>query len=78
MHQNIPNPAVSSTAVNFEIVNANTVSLSLYDVTGKLIKTINQGKIAAGVHTIVLETSDVDAGVYFYTLTVGEQQLTKK
>ena len=78
LHQNIPNPAVSSTAVNFEIVNANTVSLSLYDVTGKLIKSIDQGKLAAGMHTIVLETSDVDAGVYFYTLTVGEQQLTKK
>ena len=78
LHQNIPNPAVGNTAVNFEIVKANEVSLSLYDVTGKLIKSINAGRLAAGMHTISVETADVDAGSYFYTLTVGEQKLTKK
>lgn len=78
LHQNIPNPAVGSTSVNFEIVKANEVSLSVYDVTGKLIKSINQGKLSAGMHSITLETSDIDAGVYFYTLTVGDQTLTKK
>ncbi len=78
LHQNIPNPAVGNTAVNFEIVKANEVSLALYDVTGKLIKSINAGRLAAGMHTVSVETADVDAGVYFYTLTVGEQKLTKK
>lgn len=78
LHQNIPNPAVGTTSVNFEIVKANEVSLSVYDVTGKLIKSINEGNLSAGMHSITLETSDIDAGVYFYTLTVGDQTLTKK
>lgn len=78
LHQNIPNPAVGNTAVNFEIVKSNEVSLALFDVTGKLIKSVNAGNLSAGMHTISLETADVDAGVYFYTLTVGEQKLTKK
>ncbi len=78
LHQNIPNPAVETTTVNFQIVKANEVSLALYDVTGKLIKSINEGNLSAGMHTITLETSTIDAGVYFYTLTVGDQILTKK
>jgi len=78
LHQNVPNPANGNTAVNFEIVKSNEVSLSLFDVTGKLIKSVNAGNLSAGMHTISLETADVDAGVYFYTLTVGEQKLTKK
>ncbi len=78
LQQNIPNPAVANTTVNFEIVKANNVSLSVYDVTGKLIKTINAGNLSTGMHSITVETADIDAGVYFYTLTVGYQQLTKK
>lgn len=78
LHQNIPNPAIGTTTVNFEIVKANEVSFSLFDVTGKLIKSINEGNLSAGMHSITLETTDIDAGVYFYTLTVGDQILTKK
>ena len=78
LQQNIPNPAVGNTAINFEIVKSNTVSLSLYDVAGKLMKTIQKGNLAAGMHTINVETADLGAGVYFYTLTVGDQTITKK
>jgi Secretion system C-terminal sorting domain len=76
--QNVPNPAIGSTTVNFEIVNANNVSLSVYDVAGKLVKTINEGNLSAGKHAITVKTADLDAGIYFYTLTVGDQHLTKK
>lgn len=78
LHQNIPNPAIGTTTVNFEIVKANEVSFSLFDVTGKLIKSHNEGNLSAGMHSITLETAGIDAGVYFYTLTVGDQILTKK
>ena len=78
LHQNIPNPAIGTTTVNFEIVKANEVSFSLFDVTGKLIKSVNEGNLSAGMHSITLETAGIDAGVYFYTLTVGDQIMTKK
>lgn len=78
LQQNIPNPAAGSTSVNFKIVKSNTVSLAVYDVAGKLMKTINAGNLSSGMHTITLETADLDAGIYFYTLTVGDQQITKK
>lgn len=78
LKQNIPNPAFGTTSINFELVKANTVSLSVYDVTGKLMKTINEGNLSLGMHTINVETATLDAGVYFYTLTVGDEQMTKK
>ncbi|MFL5765248.1 MAG: T9SS type A sorting domain-containing protein [Bacteroidia bacterium] len=76
--QNIPNPANESTAINFELKRSNEVSLSVVDVTGKLVKTINAGNLVTGMHTITLETADLDAGVYFYTLTAGGEKMTKK
>lgn len=76
--QNIPNPATGSTSVNFKIVKTNTVSLSVYDVTGKLMKTIDEGNLSSGMHTIIVETANLGAGIYFYTLTVGDQKMTKK
>jgi hypothetical protein len=76
--QNIPNPATLSTTINFELKRSSNVSLSVHDVTGKLVKTIPAGNLSTGYHTITLETADLDAGVYFYTLTVGNNQMTKK
>ena len=78
LKQNIPNPALGTTSINFELVKASTVSLSVYDVTGKLMKTINEGNLPLGMHTINVETATLDAGVYFYTLSVGDEQMTKK
>jgi hypothetical protein len=76
--QNIPNPATNSTAINFELKHSNEVSLAVYDVTGKLVKTIDAGALSTGMHTITLVTEDLDAGVYFYTLTAGAEKMTKK
>jgi len=76
--QNVPNPATENTAINFMLKKGNSVSLAVYDVTGKLVKNINAGELATGYHTITLETADLGAGVYFYTLTVGNDQMTKK
>jgi len=42
------------------------------------MKTINEGNLPLGMHTINVETATLDAGVYFYTLSVGDEQMTKK
>jgi hypothetical protein len=76
--QNIPNPATESTAINFELKHSSRVSLSVCDVAGKLVKTIDAGELPNGMHTITLETAGLDAGVYFYTLSSGNENATKK
>ena len=61
----------------------NTVNLKVYDVTGRLVKTLVKGNQKAGYYKIGWEGKDnggrrVASGVYFYSLTVGEKRAVQK
>lgn len=77
--QNVPNPATNSTTVSYAIENStNNVSLMIFDVTGKLVATYNEGNKAAGNYSIKVETANLDAGIYYYALTAGKGRIAKK
>jgi Secretion system C-terminal sorting domain len=80
LSQNVPNPAnAGSTIVGYELENsANNVSLMIFDVTGKLVGTYNEGNQAAGKHSINVSTLNLDAGVYYYALTAGKGRIAHK
>jgi hypothetical protein len=78
LYQNVPNPTSEITTINFEIAKSNKVSLAIYDVTGKLVASIDRGSLAAGSHSISINAKTLEAGMYFYTLYVGDNKLTKK
>lgn len=61
---NMPNPAVSSTDMQFSVDNTGNVEFVLFDMTGKLVKTIFTGSVNAGIQTLTINTSDVPAGSY--------------
>ncbi len=66
-------PGVSSTTVSYELGAAGHVSLLVYDVSGRLMRTLVAGTQASGHHEIAWDgTSDeghrVGAGVYFIML----------
>ena len=73
-----PNPAVSSTRVNFELKNAGTVAYEVRDITGKLITFKNMGTFANGKNSFELNVSDFTAGNYQVSLVVdGANMFTK-
>jgi len=76
--QNVPNPFTGSTVVSYNLNEASTVSLQIMDVTGKVISTINEGSQAAGAHNISVDGTSLAVGTYFYTLTAGTYQVTKR
>ncbi|MEW6467941.1 MAG: T9SS type A sorting domain-containing protein [Bacteroidota bacterium] len=78
LHPNQPNPFKGTTTVQYELENSGKVSLEIYDLTGKLITTINEGNQPAGKHSIEVDGSSLQAGVYFYTLVVDGVKLTGK
>jgi hypothetical protein len=70
---NRPNPALASTSIRFELPAPGPAGLTIHDVTGALVRTLAQGRRAAGAHTVVWDGRDdagerVAAGVYFYRL----------
>jgi hypothetical protein len=81
--QNFPNPFNPATTIAFELREPANVNLSIFDVGGRLVKTLVDGPMTAGLKQSSWNgTNDtgnpVSSGVYFYKLTAGERFLTKK
>lgn len=76
--QNVPNPFGDNTIINYSIENASNVTVEFKDVSGKVVKTVNQGTQAAGSYQLNVAANEFAEGVYFYTFTIGEKQVTKR
>jgi flagellar hook assembly protein FlgD len=76
--QNQPNPFSGTTTINYTLSTKENVNLTVYNVAGAKVMEINEGVKAAGTHTIQLNASDLTSGVYYYTVTAGNSQITKK
>jgi len=78
LYQNQPNPASANTLIQYEIQSSSNVSFEVYDITGRMVLSMNEGNQAAGKHAIVIDANKLQSGSYFYTLKAGNQKLTKK
>lgn len=78
LDQNMPNPANGSTTIRYSIAEKGSVSFQVFDITGKEVLNMNQGEQLAGNHQIEMSTAGLQAGVYFYTLTVDGKKATRR
>ncbi len=83
LRQNHPNPFNPTTQIPFVIDTAQHVTLSIYDTSGRLIRTLVDLKMKPGNYSEKWDGFDergsqVSSGVYFYRLTVGKKTLSKK
>jgi hypothetical protein len=83
LHQNYPNPFNPSTKISFALPGKVFVNLSIYDITGRRVKTLVHTPLGEGLkeitwHGIDARGNPVSSGVYFYRLTAGKRTLTKK
>lgn len=78
-----PNPSSDETTIRYEIPQKSYVSLKVYDISGRLVKTlVNEEKIA-NYYTVRWDGKnengrEVGSGVYFYRLQAGNKTATKK
>ena len=75
--QNIPNPFNNTTAINYSVASNANVTLTVVDMTGKVVLTVNEGTKAAGDNKITLDASTLAGGMYHYTLSNGATSITK-
>ena len=76
--QNYPNPFSGTTQIDFELVAGSDVTFEVTDISGRQVMELNKGMMPAGKHTIVLETRNFDAGIYFYTMKAGDFTKTRQ
>jgi len=78
LHQNYPNPFNPITDIYFDIPDPSDVKLEIFDLKGRLIKTLlNEYKIR-GSHAVSFDTSLLSSGVYFYRIKTPSFVFTRK
>jgi hypothetical protein len=76
--QNMPNPSNGNTTIVYNLPSNERVTLTVRDLTGRVVSVSNEGVKPAGKNMISLNTSAFGAGVYTYTITAGSSSLTKE
>jgi photosystem II stability/assembly factor-like uncharacterized protein len=77
--QNTPNPFTGPTSISFSIPKAGAVKLAVYDMTGRLVATLADGRYEAGEHRAEFIPENLPSGVYTCSLTIeGGATLTRR
>ncbi|MBC8183391.1 T9SS type A sorting domain-containing protein [candidate division KSB1 bacterium] len=88
LSQNYPNPfslsnAISQTTFRFQIPESELVSIKIYNVLGREVKSLVSQKLSSGIHTVQWDGKTntglpVSKGVYYYTMKTKNFKTNKK
>ncbi|OGU27607.1 MAG: hypothetical protein A2057_16050 [Ignavibacteria bacterium GWA2_35_9] len=67
--QNYPNPFNPSTTIKYEITNPSFVTLKVFDILGREVKTLTNEQKPAGIYETTFDASNLSSGVYIYRIT---------
>ncbi|MFO7841066.1 MAG: T9SS type A sorting domain-containing protein, partial [Fidelibacterota bacterium] len=69
------NPAFT---VPLELSKSMDVNVAMYDITGKMVRRISEGRQEAGNYNFRVDGRNLSTGIYFVRSVIGEQVLTQK
>ncbi len=79
LEQNFPNPFKSQeTTIRFTLPRRTQVQLIVYDMNGRVVKTLVNGTRDAGTHAIPFQDNALPTGIYFYKLSADGFSDVKK
>ena len=78
LEQNYPNPTRQETTIKFTLPRSAKVNLSLYDMSGRLVKVLINESRDGGIHAVNLNIGALTRGLYYYKLQAGDFSAVKK
>jgi uncharacterized repeat protein (TIGR01451 family) len=83
MHQNSPNPFAAGTQIRYVVPADRRVTLKVFNVGGRLVRTLVEGAVPAGPNVVRWDGRDsggnaLSSGIYFYRLQDGHDTITRK
>ena len=78
LSQNYPNPFNPVTIIKYEIPENTNVTLEVFDVLGRLIKTLVNENKSAGRYEVEFNASELSSGLYLYKINAGGFEQTRK
>jgi len=67
--QNYPNPFNPQTTIHYQLPESSKVTLSVYDINGRLVRTLVKQQKNAGQYSVLFNANELASGVYFYKLS---------
>ncbi len=83
LEQNYPNPFNPATTIKYRIAGTKNVNLTIYDVTGRVVRTLMNHQQQAGFYSVIWDGQDdeknlLPSGVYVSQLRAGDEMIVKK
>lgn len=78
LKQNYPNPFNPSTTIPVSISEFQKVKVDIYDITGRLVRSVFNGTLPTGNHTLSVNLEDLASGVYMYRLQTDNKVQIKR
>lgn len=76
--QNFPNPVNGTTSIRVKVEESANLSLELTNMVGQKVLSQDKGNVNTGSHEFVIDATNLQAGIYFYTVTAGGTKVTKR
>jgi hypothetical protein len=68
-----PNPFVNSVTFHYKLAVSSTVRITVFDITGRIVRVINQGQQGQGDYTTKYDGNGLTPGNYFARLSLADQ-----
>lgn len=75
---NYPNPFNAATTIRYSLPEPSEVIIEIYDILGRKVEMLAEGEKQAGSHQVVWDAGVYSSGVYFYKITAGDFNRTRK
>lgn len=76
--QNYPNPFNPTTTIHYQLPKASDVELTVYDLTGRLVRTLVSEFKEAGYYSVIWNAERVSSGLYLYVLEADGFRAVRK
>lgn len=73
-----PNPAVDNLSIDYQLREDGINKIELFDLSGKIISTINNLPIESGIFQKSIQIKDINSGSYYLVLTTPNEIFTKR
>ncbi len=70
LDQNFPNPFSERTRISYGIAEDADVTLSVYDISGRLVMVLQNSHLPAGKYFIEMKKESLEPGIYYYSIEV--------
>jgi hypothetical protein len=78
VEQNDPNPFNPITKIAFRTTRPTSVRLSIFDIIGREVALLFNGKAEVGRHVYTLDATNWPGGIYFYKVRTAKTTVTRK